>query len=311
MSRGGRGGFGGRGGGRAGAGSNMPPMGLSFQELGSLDKAPSKLYPEAPTVPRMERPDDKEIRYASYQLMYLQEQKTSAYWPTLEQRKQGDLTRFSDRYRPEAQDLPSLKSINLQKEVFPKGLWDSFMEGETKREEEKGEYPSPTTVVGAVVVRFVSEASHTDTGLILPASAPQPRRRHAARSIGTRSTSKIAQVQTTTWQKHRPNQTIKATTKMKSTTTTPKTTLTTAKTMMLATTTAVSLPMTSLVLTIASLSSCCPFAYPQHLYLYLTFSSNHNPALHIRFKSVILCWHATSTLNFCTGDQIQRKDYGC
>ncbi|CBQ72599.1 related to RPC31-DNA-directed RNA polymerase III [Sporisorium reilianum SRZ2] len=137
MSRGGRGGFG-RGGGRAGGGgSNMPPMGLSFQELGTLDKTPSKLYPEPPTVPRMERPDDKEIRYASYQLMYLQEQKTSAYWPTLEQRKQGDLTRFSDRYRPEAQDLPSLKTINLQKEVFPKGLWDAFMQGETKREELK------------------------------------------------------------------------------------------------------------------------------------------------------------------------------
>ncbi|SPC67408.1 related to RPC31 - DNA-directed RNA polymerase III [Ustilago sp. UG-2017b] len=142
MSRGGRGGFGGRGGGRAGGGSNMPPMGLSFQELGSLDKTPSKLYPEAPTVPRMERPDDKEIRYASYQLMYLQEQKTSAYWPTLEQRKQGDLTRFSDRYRPESQDLPSLKSINLQKEVFPKGLWDSFMEGETRREEQKAKKKS-------------------------------------------------------------------------------------------------------------------------------------------------------------------------
>ncbi len=115
----------------------MPPMGLSFQELNTLDKSPSKLYPEPPTVPRMERPDDKEIRYASYQLMYLQEQKTSAYWPVLEQRKQGDLTRFSDRYRPESQDLPSLKSINLQKEVFPKGLWDSFMEGETKKEELK------------------------------------------------------------------------------------------------------------------------------------------------------------------------------
>ncbi|TKY87822.1 hypothetical protein EX895_003403 [Sporisorium graminicola] len=137
MSRGGRGGFG-RGGGRAGGGgSNMPPMGLSFQEISLVDKTPSKLYPEPPTVPRMERPDDKEIRYASYQLMYLQEQKTSAYWPTLEQRKQSDLTRFSDRYRPEAQDLPSLKTINLQKEVFPKGLWDAFMEGETKREELK------------------------------------------------------------------------------------------------------------------------------------------------------------------------------
>lgn len=86
----------------------------------------------------MERPDDKEIRYASYQLMYLQEQKTSPYWPTIEQRKHADLARFSDRYRPESQDLPSLRSIHLQKDVFPKGLWDSFMQGESKREEQKG-----------------------------------------------------------------------------------------------------------------------------------------------------------------------------
>ncbi|PWZ01323.1 hypothetical protein BCV70DRAFT_198750 [Testicularia cyperi] len=140
MSRGGgRGGFGRGGGrgGRAGPGSNMPPMGLSFQELGTLDKTPSKLYPEVSTVPRMEKPDEREIRYASYQLLYLQEQKLSPYWPTLEQRKQSDLPRFTDRYRPETHDLPSLKSINMQKEVFPKGLWDSFMEGETKREEAK------------------------------------------------------------------------------------------------------------------------------------------------------------------------------
>ncbi len=114
----------------------MPPMGLSFQELGSLDKTPSKLYPEPSTVPRMERPDEKELRYASYQLMYLQEQKTSAYWPTLEQRKQGDLTRFSDRYRPEAQICLRSNRSSAEGGVS-KGLWDSFMEGETKREEQK------------------------------------------------------------------------------------------------------------------------------------------------------------------------------
>ena len=48
MSRGGRGGGFGRGGGRGGGGmgSNMPPMGLTFQELGTLmDKTPSQLYP--------------------------------------------------------------------------------------------------------------------------------------------------------------------------------------------------------------------------------------------------------------------------
>lgn len=139
--RGGRGGYG-RGGGRgarAGA-SNLPPMGLSFQELGTLDKSPSKLYPETNTIPHMEKPDDKELKYASYQLRYLQEQKTSPYWPVLEQRTQANLTRFTDRYRPESHDPPSLRSVHMQKEVFPKGLWESFMEGETKREELKGSY---------------------------------------------------------------------------------------------------------------------------------------------------------------------------
>ena len=214
----------------------MPPMGLSFQELGSLDKTPSKLYPEPPTVPRMERPDDKEIRYASYQLMYLQEQKTSPYWPTLEQRKQGDLPRFSDRYRPEAQDLPSLKSIHLQKEVFPKGLWDSFMEGETKREEQKGKHSPATWAIALCIVpnllnrsandmlvRFLSDSFHTR----------QPRRRRAARSTGTRSISKTARPKTT-WATPRPSPRTSATTKTRSTTTTPKTTLTTAKTTTLA-----------------------------------------------------------------------------
>lgn len=179
MSRGGRGGFG-RGGGRAGGGSNMPPMGLSFQELGSLDKTPSKLYPEPPTVPRMERPDDKEIRYASYQLMYLEEQKTSPYWPVLEQRKQGDLTRFSDRYRPESQDLPSLKSINLQKQVFPNGLWDSFMERETKREEHKGKFAQarcPTRLTSVVFCLAVFAHIGLKPLLILTTAKKKARRK--------------------------------------------------------------------------------------------------------------------------------------
>lgn len=115
----------------------MPPMGLSFQELGTLDKTPSKLYPETGTMPHMEKPDEMEVRYATFQIHYLQDQKTSPYWPVLKQRRQGELTRFTDRYRPESHDLPSLRSVHMQREVFPKRLWDSFMEGETKREELK------------------------------------------------------------------------------------------------------------------------------------------------------------------------------
>ncbi|KAN0061746.1 hypothetical protein ACQY0O_005738 [Thecaphora frezii] len=134
---GGRGGFG-RGGGRGGGpGANLPPMGLSFQDLGMMDKTPSKLYPNLTSMPKMDKPDDKELKAATYQLRYLEEQRYSPYWPVMEERKQSDLTRFTDRYRPEAREAPSLKTIKMQEEVFPKGLWSSFMEGETKREELK------------------------------------------------------------------------------------------------------------------------------------------------------------------------------
>ncbi|PWN50261.1 hypothetical protein IE53DRAFT_316128 [Violaceomyces palustris] len=132
-----RGGFG-RGRGRGGGpGASGPINGLAFQELGQMDKTPSKNYPDMTSMPKMEKPDEKELRYAELQLFYLSEQKNSPYWPRLEEKKEADLARFTDRYRPETKDVPSLKSVNMQKDVFPKGLWNSFMEGETRREEIK------------------------------------------------------------------------------------------------------------------------------------------------------------------------------
>lgn len=51
-----------------------------------------------------------------------------------------DLGRYSDRYRPEEQTAPSITNIKLQEDVFPAGLWKSFMEGEERREKAKGEH---------------------------------------------------------------------------------------------------------------------------------------------------------------------------
>lgn len=45
------------------------------------------------------------------------------------------MPRYTDRYRPEEQDRPSLRSVNLQRAVFPREVWRIYMQGETRRED--------------------------------------------------------------------------------------------------------------------------------------------------------------------------------
>lgn len=63
--------------------------------------------------------------------------RTSAFWPIIGDKKKAELTTFSTQYNTEEQERPSLKSLSLQKEVFPMEIWNSFMEGETRRERMK------------------------------------------------------------------------------------------------------------------------------------------------------------------------------
>ena len=198
------------------------------------------------SMPRMEPAQEKELKYATYQLKFLEEQRHSPYWPTLQEKKQSDLSRFTDRYRPEAREQPSLKTVNMQEEVFPKGLWNSFMHTETQREELKGEL---------VALVDMNSAAHTG-----PSPSPlQPRRRPSARSTGTSTRkeqryvwlaflpfvfcglslknslcSRVFRERPTITPKHRPSRTTWATTKMRRTMTTRRTTLTTEKMMTLA-----------------------------------------------------------------------------
>lgn len=80
--------------------------------------------------------------------------KKTAYWPSPttislggsaatvaagSTRKTKEVPKFTDRYRPEEQDPPSLKKVKMQKEVFPGEIWRMYMEGETKREGARGE----------------------------------------------------------------------------------------------------------------------------------------------------------------------------
>ncbi|KAL9934296.1 hypothetical protein V8E36_006752 [Tilletia maclaganii] len=132
--RGGRGG-GGRFG-RGAMGNGLGPT-ISFQDLqdvNALDKTPMKLYPEMHNLPSLGRISEREVRYAQYQLDYVREQRHSPYWVVQKEKKAQTLSRYSDRYRPAEQELPSLKTVNMNKDFFPGEVWDSYMEGIVRRE---------------------------------------------------------------------------------------------------------------------------------------------------------------------------------
>ncbi|PWN23688.1 hypothetical protein BCV69DRAFT_279617 [Microstroma glucosiphilum] len=138
-SRGGGGGRGGRGGGRGGGPSKPTvPMGeISFAQVNDIGSKTENLYPYQPNIPRPQPPSEQESRAATLQLEYLDAMRRSAYWPMVAagERKIKELPRYTDRYRPEEQDPPSLKRLRLQKEVFPRDVWRVYMEGETRREQ--------------------------------------------------------------------------------------------------------------------------------------------------------------------------------
>ncbi|CAD6887456.1 unnamed protein product [Tilletia controversa] len=132
---------GGRGGGRGGRGGGSMGNGLgpsiSFQDLqdvNALDKTPMKLYPEMHNLPSLGRMADRELRFAQHQLNYMREQRHSPYWIVQKEKKSKTLARYSDKYRPAEQELPSLKTVNMNRDFFPSDVWDSYMNGVVRRE---------------------------------------------------------------------------------------------------------------------------------------------------------------------------------
>ncbi|KIJ39471.1 hypothetical protein M422DRAFT_32719 [Sphaerobolus stellatus SS14] len=139
MSRGGFGG--GRGRGRGGrpsfpGGSNLPPMGLSFADLQNLSREPTALYPPMDPLPVLEplTEDDKEdIRN---QLVFEDVMRRSPYY-IVEVKKNTDLPKYSDKYRPTAGSQPALKKSDLNPEFFPPGIFEAYFNPKKKRKVEK------------------------------------------------------------------------------------------------------------------------------------------------------------------------------
>lgn len=84
---------------------------------------------------------ESERRSSSKQLKLLDYNRTSAFWPTLNSNatgsvnnKKSELISYSTQFDTLEKEKPSLKNLNLQKDVFPKEIWNSFMQGENRRE---------------------------------------------------------------------------------------------------------------------------------------------------------------------------------
>ncbi|CAO1614315.1 unnamed protein product [Parajaminaea phylloscopi] len=137
MSRGGRGG--GRGGGPGGRNSNLPMGSLTYADLKesiSADRANAEhLYPYMPNLPNPQAPTDAEGRAAELQLQLMDSMRRSPYWPLATERKARDLPRYTDRYRPEEQDPPSMRNVIMDEKMFPREAWRTYMQVETKKED--------------------------------------------------------------------------------------------------------------------------------------------------------------------------------
>lgn len=136
---------GGRGGGRFG-GSNMPPMGLTFQDLQLMRKDATELYPTT-KLKYMQAPTEQELSYANASNDFYERIRLSAYNLPEDQEKTGggtDIERYSDKYKIKPslvtnQDhLSSLKAI-MNPEFFPRQVFDGVktVKKTTKRERKK------------------------------------------------------------------------------------------------------------------------------------------------------------------------------
>lgn len=132
------------------------PMGtMTWMEFSEIDKQkPTKSYPPMEEQPILSKPSSRESKMINYQLKFMNEQKMgSIWWPIEEDKKQKQLSRYSDRYlassphhhqeglAPSSTSSLSLRDdklvATLQKEAFPVGLWNLYMKAEVKRQEKE------------------------------------------------------------------------------------------------------------------------------------------------------------------------------
>ncbi|KAF8512393.1 DNA-directed RNA polymerase III, subunit Rpc31 [Gautieria morchelliformis] len=107
-------------------------MGLSFEDLATLSREPTALYPSMDPLPVLSAlsPADKEdIRH---QIDFENKMRASAYY-IVESKKSTDLPRYSDKYRPTAAAQPTLKRKDLNPAFFPPEIFEGFFNPKKKR----------------------------------------------------------------------------------------------------------------------------------------------------------------------------------
>lgn len=107
-----------------------------LKESMAADRAHSEhLYPYMANLPKPRLPTPSQARAADLQLQLLDSMRRSPYWPLATEKKSKDLPRYTDRYRPEEQDPPSLRNLVMNHSVFPREAWRAYMQVETKKED--------------------------------------------------------------------------------------------------------------------------------------------------------------------------------
>ncbi|KAG8853643.1 hypothetical protein FRB96_008060 [Tulasnella sp. 330] len=139
MSRGGRGG-GFRGGGRGGGpgGPNAPPPGITYADIQALvPKEGSPLYPPLDSMPILAHITDAERETCHRQVGFAERLRHSPYY-IMSDKKEDELERYSDRFKPTARTQPILRQDILNKDFFPASLWEAHFNPKTPKRSAAG-----------------------------------------------------------------------------------------------------------------------------------------------------------------------------
>ncbi|KAI0035813.1 DNA-directed RNA polymerase III, subunit Rpc31 [Vararia minispora EC-137] len=136
MSRGGRGGGrGGFGGGRGalGGAGNPLPMGLTYQDVQSMNRDEDALYPPLESTPALTEYSANEKRICALQNGFAERLRRSPYC-VVEPTKSADLEQYSDKHRILAANHPTLKRKDLHEPFFPREVFDGYFNPRKKRQ---------------------------------------------------------------------------------------------------------------------------------------------------------------------------------
>ncbi|KAF9568722.1 hypothetical protein CPC08DRAFT_654331 [Agrocybe pediades] len=106
-------------------------MGLTFADLQNLSREGTAFYPPR-EIPVFTEPSNDEKEIAQLQLGFASRLRKSQYY-IVESTKTTELERYSDKYRPSAQQQPTLKRKDLHASFFPTEVFEDYFNPRRKK----------------------------------------------------------------------------------------------------------------------------------------------------------------------------------